>query len=85
MISHFTLPKPGLLLATDDDYAEMIRRACNLTSKDPTINLLVTGTENNVDKENNSENEEVEKLERTRGKKVHTFTFFRMFLIDNSL
>lgn len=63
------LPRPGLSLATDDDYTEMTRRACNLTSKDPTINLLVTGRVDNVNKENDSENEEAEKLEKTKGKK----------------
>jgi hypothetical protein len=35
------LPKPGLTLSNDEDYAVMTNCAQNLTSKDPTINLTV--------------------------------------------
>jgi hypothetical protein len=62
------LLKPGLSLATNDDYAEMIQRAHNLTSKDPMVNLLVSEKGNKADKEA----EEVEKAEKVKGKKnVH--------------
>jgi hypothetical protein len=63
------LPKPGLSLANDDDYAEMIRRARNLTSKDPTVNLLVLEKGNKADKENEDEAEEAKKAEKAKGKK----------------
>jgi hypothetical protein len=46
------LPKPGLTLSNEEDYAVMTNCAQNLTSKDPTINLMVIEKQGEENKEN---------------------------------
>lgn len=46
------LPKPGMVLATEDNYAALLLRAKNLTSKTPTINLTILEKKRHGDKEN---------------------------------
>ncbi|KAF9459546.1 hypothetical protein BDZ94DRAFT_1324692 [Collybia nuda] len=50
------LPKPGMSLANETDYGFMIQRACNLTTRNPTINITINeipaAANNATDKEN---------------------------------
>lgn len=46
------LPKPGMALCTEDNYAALRLRAANLTSKTPTINVTIQEKKREGDKEN---------------------------------
>ncbi|KAF8968729.1 hypothetical protein BDZ97DRAFT_1755027 [Flammula alnicola] len=46
------LPKPGMALSTEDNYAALLLRAGNLTSKTPTINLTIQQKKSEANKEN---------------------------------
>jgi len=50
------LPKPGLVLQNQDNYTSLLMRAANLTSKTPTISLVVKQK-----KPTNNQNQEVDK------------------------
>jgi hypothetical protein len=46
------LPKPGMVLSTDENYAALLLRAKNLASKTPTINVTIHQKKGEMDKEN---------------------------------
>src|ERR1700678_3674956 len=46
------LPKPGMVLSTEDSYAALLLCATNLTSKTPTINLTIQQKKSPPNKEN---------------------------------
>jgi hypothetical protein len=63
------LPKPGLSLASEAGYLIMNGRGCNMTAKDPTINIFVVEKLINGEKENDEEEVDQEKS-KDKGKKV---------------
>ena len=63
------LPKPGLSLASEADYLIMTGCGCNMTAKDPTINIFVVEKLINREKENDKEEVDQEKS-KDKGKKV---------------
>jgi hypothetical protein len=46
------LPKPGMVLCTEENYAALLLRAANLTSKTPTINVTIQEKKKELNKEN---------------------------------
>jgi hypothetical protein len=65
------LPKPGLPLMSQEDFDIMNNRACNLTMKNPTINLSIVEKKNSGEKENADVDVDVDEEEpRKKGKKV---------------
>jgi hypothetical protein len=46
------LPRPGMILESEDSYSALLLRAANLTSKTPTINLTIQEKKHAEDKEN---------------------------------
>jgi len=64
------LLKPGLPLMSQEDFNIMNNRACNLTMKNPTINVLIVEKKNSSEKENVDEEAEEEEQRKKKGKKV---------------
>jgi hypothetical protein len=81
------LPKPGMVLCTEDNYAALLLRAANLMSKTPTINVTIQEKK----KEGNKENEGMPSATEAKdggkaSKKVRFFcltTYMRQFKLFN--
>jgi hypothetical protein len=64
------LPKPGLPLMSQEDFNIMHDRACNLKTKNPTINVTVVEKRNSSEKENIDDEVEEDEQKTKKGKKV---------------
>ena len=67
-----SLPKPGIELATPENYASLVTRAHNLTSNTPTVNITIRRKGGGADKENLTE---VEVEATSKAKKVDFVLF----------
>lgn len=73
-----SLPKPGIELATPDNYASLVTRAHNLSSDTPTVNITIRRKGGGVDKENLAEPEAEQRAEvdaTSKAKKVSFVSF----------
>ena len=65
------LPKPGIVLSTEEHYNTLLVRATNLTSKTPTINLTIQEKKKKSNKENAPATAEAQAIVEMKGKKVN--------------
>jgi hypothetical protein len=71
-----SLPKPGIELATPDNYASLVTRAHNLLSDTPTVNITIRRKGGGVDKENLAGSEQHAEVDTTsKAKKVGFMSF----------
>jgi hypothetical protein len=75
------LPKPGMALSTDENYAALLKRAKNLASKTPTINVTIQQKKGEVDKENVAV---IVNADMGRAKKVYFYHFDCIYVINSN-
>lgn len=78
------LPKPGMALSTDENYAALLRRAKNLVSKTPTINLTIQQKKGEMDKENVAIVANAEVANGGKPKKVCFYHFDCIYVINSN-
>jgi hypothetical protein len=69
------LPKPGMILETEESYSALLLRAANLASKTPTINLTIQEKKHGEDKENEGASGAGQKEGSKDKKKVYCLHF----------
>lgn len=77
----YVLPKPGMALSTDENYAALLKHAKNLASKTPTINVTIQQKKGEVDKENVAV---VVNADMGRAKKVYFYHFDCIYVINSN-
>jgi hypothetical protein len=73
------LPRPGMILETEDSYSALLLRAANLTSKTPTINLTIQEKKHAENKENEGASGARQKEGSKDKKKVYLVTVFNAY------
>jgi hypothetical protein len=73
------LPRPGMILETEDSYSALLLRAANLTSKTPTINLTIQEKKHGENKENDGASGAGQKEGSKDKKKVYLDAFFNAY------
>jgi hypothetical protein len=74
------LPKPGMALSTNENYAALLLRAANLASKTPTINITIQQKKGIIDKENEAAPSAEVKDGGKAAKKVRCCDFNRIYV-----
>lgn len=76
-----SIPKPGMILANEDNYNILLQRMTNLKKADPTINIDIT--EQAIDKVGGKENAGLEANEgqpKKKRKQVRAQSYYHQFL-----